>query len=118
MWGLVCLGGIVAALRRRTDLDCLLLCCALVGVLYLSLGTVDLTEYFPMNHQARYLIPLLPMLALLSARMVADVLGRSTRTQRVVLTIAAVVCAGSLLGPNKLAGRMYRARTFEAGRRQ
>jgi len=115
-WGLVYLAALILALRRPTDLRRLLLCCALVGLAYLSAGTVDLADYFPINHQPRYLIPLMPLLALLTADVVTTQWHAGGLRRTTIAAIAVVLCLGSLVWPDRLAGRMYRARTFHAAR--
>jgi len=115
-WGLAYLAALAFALWHRTNHRRLLLCCALLGGFYLSAGTVDLRNYFPIYHQPRYLIPLLPVGALLVADMTVSLWRRGGWRRPAVASAAVLLCAGSLLWPDRTAGRMYHASTFHAAR--
>ncbi len=115
-WGLAYLFALLYAFRQGSDFHRLLLCCLLVSGVYLSIGTVDLTNFFPIYHQPRYLTPLLPLGALLVAD-AATALWRAGRVRRVLVSgVALVLCAGSLIWPDRAAGRMYHAAPFHAAR--
>lgn len=115
-WGLLYLLAMVYAVVKSTDWTRLLLCCALVMGGYISVGSIDLTRYYPIHHQARYLITLLPIGALLTAHMVHTLWCQRPNLRPAVSAIAAILIAVSLLQPNKSAGRTYFAPTLAAAR--
>ncbi len=114
-WGLVYLAAAAWALVRPTAWRMLLLCCLLVPGLYLTVGTINVWNYTPIYHQPRYLLPLLPIGALLVTD-AAVALWRCRRGPAVVILLAVVLGAGSLVWPDRLAGQMYHAGTFGAAR--
>jgi len=114
-WGPLYLAGIVYALFASADWTRLLLCCVLVIGGYLSCGTVDVFNYFPIYHQDRYLIPLLPVGALLAAHLVGDLLHRGRWVHRCTVAVLGVLIVTSLWAPNQSAGRAYHAPTYRAG---
>lgn len=90
-------------------------CAIAPAFVYLCVGSTDWAHYSPVIHQPRYLIPLLPAM-ILGAGLAAQALAaRGPRAGRVVLTAAVVVLLVALPGPNRLAGRWYQARPFQAG---
>lgn len=115
-WGILYLLAMVYASVRSTDWTRLLMCCALVMGTYISVGSIDLTRYYPIHHQPRYLITLLPIGALLTAHMVHTLWYQNPNLRPAVSTIAVILIAASLLQPNKSAGRTYFAPTLAAAR--
>ena len=116
LWGPAYLLAIVYAGVRSTDWTRLLLCCALVMGGYISVGSIDLTRYYPIHHQPRYLITLLPIGALLMAHMVHTLWRQRPNLRPAVSVISGILIAASLLQPNKSAGRTYFASTLAAAR--
>ena len=115
-WGPVYLLAMVYACVRSTDWTRLLLCCGLVIGAYISVGSIDLTRYYPIHHQPRYLITLLPIGALLTAHMVQTLWCQRPKLRPAVSVIAVILIAASLLQPNKFAGRTYFAPTLAAAK--
>lgn len=113
-WGPIYLAAACYALLRGTPWTRLLLCCLFVVGGYLSVGTSDLKNYFPLYHQARYLIPLVPPAVLLTVHMGMDVLSRRPRLRNAVVVPLAAVTAHSMWLPNGTAGNAYLAGTFRA----
>jgi 4-amino-4-deoxy-L-arabinose transferase-like glycosyltransferase len=86
----VCLAGIAWALWRRTVLDLLLAPYAVVYVLYVSTWN-ELAD--------RYLLPLLPVLVLLGARLCLDVALARPAWRRDTVPAVAVLLAVAVAGP-------------------
>jgi len=114
--GPVFLLAVIHGFVAPTELTRLLLCVVVVVGGYLSAGTADLLNYLPIYHQPRYLIPLLPLMAALAARMVQQLWTRGGARRFAVATAAGVLIPVALLAPNAQAGRWYRASDFHAAR--
>jgi hypothetical protein len=109
------LAGLVYRCIKRTTITNFLICVFVPGFLYISMGSSELTHYYPLIHQPRHIIPFLPAMALLAAS-AGIVWWSGGRTKRVLLSIGAIgVVVMSLTAPNRLAGRWYHAQTFSAG---
>ena len=115
--GLLLLAGLACAGFQRSPVSNLLICAVAPGLVYLSLGTAGIAHYLPLTHQPRYLVPMLPGLALLAAIMVWQVFKLGPRARRAVIFFGPLIILISLIAPNRLAGRWYQARTFAAGYR-
>lgn len=115
-WGPVYLAAVMFALVKSNDKTRLLLCVLLGVGSYLSVGSSDLGSYYPLWHQPRYLVPLMPIGALLIGYAV-DWLWQGRRMVVWPTAVVAVgLVVGSLFWANQLAGRWYAAREFTAGR--
>jgi hypothetical protein len=106
---------VISLVRRRTDATTLWLCLLVPGLLYLSLGSTDLTRYRPVIHQPRYLVPLLPALALLTVEILRAAWSRRPNTRRAMVALGLMVLGSLLVAPNGMSGRWYQARTLAAG---
>ncbi len=115
--GMVLLAGVVYGLVKRNALSSLLLCVVVPPLVYLSVGSTDLSSYRPVIHQPRYVVPLLPGMALLTALLIGRIWRAGPWPRRAVTFAGILAIALSLVGPNQLAGRWYNARTFAAGHR-
>ncbi|NOT01472.1 MAG: hypothetical protein HOP29_12685 [Phycisphaerales bacterium] len=113
-WGPLYLAAAGYALVRGTHWARLLLCCLFVVGSYLSVGTSDLKHYFPLYHQARYLIPLAPPAVLLTVHLIVDVLSHRPRLRKMGIVALAAIAAHSMWLPNGAAGNAYLAGTFRA----
>lgn len=113
--GFLMLAGLAMAMIKRCTVYNLLLCLIVPSLIYLSVGSPNLRHYQPVFHQSRYLIPLLPGLALLATGMVWLVWQQGPWLRRMVLVGGTCAALLSLTGPNQLAGRWYQSRTFIAG---
>jgi len=105
------------AFWKRSAITNLLLCAVLPPMIYLSIGSTEFTSYRPVVHQSRYLVPLLPGLALLASIMIGYLWQRFPRGRGLMAVMGIAVLALSLTAPNRLAGRWYFARAFNAGYR-
>jgi hypothetical protein len=74
-----------------------------------------MTGYHPLFHQSRYLLPYLPVLALLAAWMVRRVGRDSGRLGPLVPAGLTILVVFSMTAPNRLSGRICHARDFSAG---
>lgn len=100
----------------RTELTRMVLCLVFVLGGYLSAGTADLLHYVPIYHQPRYLIPLLPLMAMVAGYMIERE-WRAGRLRRLAITAAAfVIIPMSLMAPDKVAGRWHHASDFHTAR--
>ena len=100
----------------RTELTRMVLCIVFVVGGYLSAGTADLLHYVPVYHQPRYLIPLLPLMAMVAAYMIQRE-WRAGRLRRLAIAAAAcVIIPMSLIAPDKVAGRWHHASDFHTAR--
>ncbi|NLX14769.1 MAG: hypothetical protein GXY44_14120 [Phycisphaerales bacterium] len=117
LMGPVLLAGIIHGFLARKDALRLLLCVIMPILLYLSFGSSEFGRYVPLAHQSRYLLPILPGMALLAADMVGRLWQRGPRTRRVTTVAAAIVLVTSLWAPNRLAGKWYYADVFQSGYR-
>lgn len=115
VWGLLYLVAVVHGLLRPRDWTRLLLCCLFVIGGYVSVGTIDLREYFPVYHQSRYLITLLPVGALLTAHLLVSANATGLAVRRGVMAALGIAAAVSVVQANAAAGRSYDAATFRAG---
>ena len=116
-WGVMFLAGVLVAFRDRHDLSKLALCCVLVIGGYLSVGTVDFASYFPIYHQSRYIITLLPLGAILAARLLDLIARHDPISRRFTLAVVGVSVMVSLEMPNATAGKAYYAATVAAATR-
>ena len=97
---LISLIGIGYALWRRKRADIVLLSCIFIFYLVLSM-TKDTREFFP-----RYILPVIPLIALLGARLLDDILGRLTRLRKMPAGILLVVLLG-IMPASRIAADNY-----------
>ena len=126
-WGPVYVAGMILALLHRSAAAWLVLCCLTAQGLYQCVGTVDLTSYWPMWHQPRYLIPLFPLGAVLIGHAASRLwgpsppgraAGRLVRARRVVLVaVAAFLVHQSIVLANRECRRWGASSTFFAARK-
>lgn len=88
-----------------SDFERLMVCIVLPALAFFSLLLFD---------QPRYLVPLLPAMALLASSVI-ERLARGAAWRRIALGLAAIpVAALCILGPNEMVGRWYYARHIAA----
>jgi hypothetical protein len=85
------------------------------GLIYISLGSTEIRDYFPVYHQPRYLILFLPGLALMAGWMIGQLWQWRATGRWAVVVMALLMLKPTLTGPDELAGRAYNARTFAGG---
>ena len=100
----------------RTELTRFVLCVVLVVGGYLSAGTADLLHYVPIYHQARYLIPLLPLMAMMAGYMIQREWAAGRLRRLAMAAAACVVVPLSLIAPDQVAGRWHHASDFHTAR--
>ena len=115
--GIVLLAGLVFGLVIRKPFARLLLCVVCVTLVYLSVGTTGFGRYEPVCRQPRYIVAVLPGLALLATMMIWRIRAAGEWPRRLVAILAVPLIGLSLVRPNDLSGRWYHARTFAAGYR-
>lgn len=115
-WGPLYLAAIGFAVWRPNDRVRLVLCVVVCLGLYLSVGSSDLGHYTLLWHQPRYLLPLMPPVALLLGYAADRVLQRRRVPGGLVAAGAACLCVMSLHWANQASGKWYAAREFSAGR--
>jgi hypothetical protein len=113
--GPILLVGAVVAVAIRTPWTKFLLCTIAPAALYLSAGSTDFTRYTPIIQQSRYFVPILPGLALIAAAVLAHNWRAHPRWRPVMCVAGCMLLAGSLVAPNRIAGKWYHAETFQAG---
>ncbi len=113
--------GLIASLFDRRPAVRLLLCLVVPSFVYLSAGSTSIRNYDPVIHQPRYLLPILPGMALLATAQAVRLIrwGRVSPLGYVLRGTAGIAFAlaalTSLAAPDRLAGRWYHAATFSAG---
>jgi len=112
-WAL--LAGMAYRLWKRTPITNLLICAVLPGLVYISMGSSELTDYYPLIHQPRHIVPFLPAMALVAASGISAMWHAGRRRRIILAPAGAAIILLSLVAPNQLAGRWYHAQTFAAG---
>jgi Dolichyl-phosphate-mannose-protein mannosyltransferase len=97
---LICLVGLGYGLWKRSRADLVLMSCVFVFYLMLSI-TTDTREFFP-----RYILPAIPMIALLGARLLDDILGRFKRVRKLPAGVLLAVLLG-ILPASRIAAENY-----------
>jgi hypothetical protein len=113
--GPVTLVAVVAALAWRRSACNLLLCILLPTAIYLSVGSVEWKQYVPIFHQARYLLIVLPAMALLVGIALQQLQRAYPHSTRWMGLAMIGVCLLSLDGPNRVASGWSNAKSFTAG---
>lgn len=113
--GPILLGGILFACLKRSAVTGLVLCAVVVPLVYLSVGSTEFQDYRPIVHQPRYLIPLVPGMAILGTAMIGHLWSVRWMPRRAAVALGILLVLGSLVLPNRHAGRWYHADTFAAG---
>jgi hypothetical protein len=113
---LLLIGSLVAIVRVRHPVSRLLACLILPCFVYLSAGSSSLSAYDPVGHHPRYLLPILPAMALATG-IVIDRLWSTRPTWRIPLGLAmAGVVAACLVVVNRTTSDWYYVELFRTGR--
>jgi hypothetical protein len=116
-WGPAYLVAGAAALWRSPDVVRLVLCVIVVTLGYLTVGTADLTSYFPVYHQPRYLLALMPLATILLVYAFGRLRAAGPAGHWVAAAVAVALIGNSIHYASLNAGKPYEAGTFAAGRK-
>ncbi len=100
----------------RTELTRMVLCIVFVVGGYLSAGTADLLQYVPIYHQPRYIVPLLPPMAMAVAYMIDREWSRGGLRRAAITAAACITIPMLLIAPDKVAGRWHHSSDFQTAR--
>ena len=107
----------MAALWKAPDVVRLVLCVVAVTFAYLTIGTTDLTSYFPIHHQPRYLLVLMPLATILVVHAFQRLRDGGRVRRWVAAALAVALVFNTIQHANVNAGKSYAAATFTAGRK-